>query len=102
MDGRGKDTCVFFLKGRCTRNPCPFIHQSRYDFGASPRNRNKEKVRVFDFGASPRDRNKEKVRVCHKWLKGHCWLGQSCQYLHDISQEVDLWHSKASPMAQRE
>ncbi|KAJ4703054.1 Zinc finger CCCH domain-containing protein [Melia azedarach] len=69
--------CVFWLKGRCNRNPCRYLHVE------SPTvkiNRPTTTRPTQDFN-DPKKTHTQ-IRVCDDWISDSCVYGDKCRFLH--------------------
>ncbi|CAJ1975622.1 unnamed protein product [Sphenostylis stenocarpa] len=113
MDGKfarrseriGGTTCVFWLAGRCNRNPCRFLHtetpsphttasvnaNTSYTHSSSETtptcNPNatlvaKNRVRGGDTTVSKASKNKSSPTICKYWTINNCVHGEQCLNLH--------------------
>ncbi|KAK2642967.1 hypothetical protein Ddye_024730 [Dipteronia dyeriana] len=73
--------CAFWLKGRCTRNPCRFLHPD-----ASIQPPTQVPLQHFD-GPQPQ------IRVCDRWVSGSCAYGEKCRFLHTWFHSDEAKHS---------
>ncbi|KAK3204143.1 hypothetical protein Dsin_018189 [Dipteronia sinensis] len=65
--------CAFWLKGRCTRNPCRFLHPD-----ASIQPPTQVPLQQFDGHV----KTQPQIRVCDHWVSGSCAYGEKCRFLH--------------------
>ena len=79
-----KIKCKFYNRGYCReKSECKFSHlneicQQYYEFG------------VCEEGRGCKERHPNK---CKFWLKGDCWRGENCLYLHkddDLGKEMNV------------
>ncbi|KAK1591746.1 hypothetical protein Q3G72_012854 [Acer saccharum] len=72
--------CAFWLKGRCTRNPCRFLHT---DTSIQP------PTQHFDGHV----KTQPQIRVCDRWVSGSCTYGDKCRFLHTWFHSDEDKHS---------
>ncbi|TXG47984.1 hypothetical protein EZV62_027278 [Acer yangbiense] len=72
--------CAFWLKGRCTRNPCRFLHP---DTSIQP------PIQHFDGHI----KTQPQIRVCDRWVSGSCTYGDKCRFLHTWFHSDEGKHS---------
>ncbi|GFY85952.1 zinc finger WD40 repeat protein 1 [Actinidia rufa] len=96
--GTVNKVCVYWLSGRCTRNPCRFLHsesptskplkQSQYchsnTWHRSSNNsvKNSSTSHRGGSGTESKIARKTQLTVCHYWLSGNCVRGEKCEDLH--------------------
>ncbi|XP_031399760.1 zinc finger CCCH domain-containing protein 48-like [Punica granatum] len=90
----GTKVCSFWLEGRCTRNPCRFLHVEL----PPPRNNNiacrhpvvKPKSgggASNGKGSKGKDGFKPEERLCQHWVSGiSCVKGDKCEFRHSWSR----------------
>ncbi|KAI3429022.1 uncharacterized protein J3R85_008844 [Psidium guajava] len=107
-----REVCSFWLKGRCNRNPCKYLHdaslarnvyhraakQSSYVHEDCP-GKGPESSPVNSASSTSRERGnlstdkspqKPQEKVCHYWMSGNCVKGDACPSLHSWFQGVDF------------
>ncbi|KAI6706013.1 hypothetical protein NL676_008975 [Syzygium grande] len=107
-----RKVCIYWLEGRCNRNPCRFLHdaslprnvyhraakQSSYmpedRHGKGPESSlvNSASSTSIERGDLSKDKNLHKPgeKVCHYWMSGNCVKGDACPYLHSWNLGVDF------------
>ncbi|PSS24341.1 Zinc finger CCCH domain-containing protein [Actinidia chinensis var. chinensis] len=96
--GTVNNVCSYWLAGRCTRNPCRFLHmesppskppkQSQYRHSNTWHRSSNNSVK--NSSASPGERSgseckmakKTQTTVCQYWILGNCVRGEKCEHLH--------------------
>ncbi|KAF8029388.1 hypothetical protein BT93_E1938 [Corymbia citriodora subsp. variegata] len=104
--------CIYWLEGKCNRNPCRFLHDaslpcnvyhraaklSNYISGDCP-GKDPETGPVNSANSTSRDRGdlsteknpqKPQEKVCHYWISGNCVKGDACPFLHTWFRGVDF------------
>ena len=96
--GTVNEVCVYWLSGRCTRNPCRFLH-SESPTSKPPRQsqdrrsntwhrssnnsvRNSSTLHSGGFETESKIARKTQSTVCQYWLSGNCRRGDNCKDLH--------------------
>lgn len=80
--------CSFWLAGKCSRNPCRFLHSEAAlttSYAASP-NHSAPKQSHYSQGHVKKTQNK----MCEYWVTGNCVHGENCKYLHSWSYGDEL------------
>ncbi|TKY69435.1 Zinc finger CCCH domain-containing protein 17 [Spatholobus suberectus] len=91
-------TCVYWLAGRCNRNPCRFLHTSPHSayYHAStpcrharkPRSSSNNNSKTALIGHSECGKNivkpshKSSPNICKYWTNGNCVYGDGCRNIH--------------------
>ncbi|KAL5839454.1 hypothetical protein ACOSQ4_012062 [Xanthoceras sorbifolium] len=65
--------CSFWLKGRCSRNPCRFLH---------PDTSIQQPTQVPNQHLDGSIKTQPHITVCNYWVSGSCTYGDKCRYLH--------------------
>ncbi|KAH9697283.1 zinc finger CCCH domain-containing protein 48 [Citrus sinensis] len=68
--------CAFWLKGRCNRHPCRFLHPEPDPPMIRPR-------RTAPTPSHPQ------ISVCEHWISDSCVYGDKCRFLHSWDDDSD-------------
>ncbi|KAK1324506.1 Zinc finger CCCH domain-containing protein 17 [Acorus calamus] len=107
--------CHFWLAGRCTKNPCPYLHSDPSDSSSTsmaappkrihqnltyrrnpnpnPNGHSSNWGRGQGGGVVGASRASLKEKVCNFWMAGKkCAYGEKCKYLHSwsVGDEISL------------
>ncbi|KAK4769722.1 hypothetical protein SAY87_030254 [Trapa incisa] len=74
--------CSYWLKGRCNRNPCRFLHPELPLQNAS----HLPQGHVACKTIREKDCLKPRERLCHHWVSGTCTKGDKCLFQHSWSR----------------
>ncbi|XP_056161920.1 zinc finger CCCH domain-containing protein 48-like [Syzygium oleosum] len=107
-----RKVCTYWLKGKCNRNPCRFLHdaslprnvyhraakQSSYMRedcpGKGPESSpvNSASSTSRERGDSSKDKNPQKPqeKVCNYWMSDNCVKGNACPFLHSWFHGIDF------------
>ena len=96
--GTVNKVCLYWLSGRCTRNPCRFLH-SESPTSKPPRQSQDRRSNTWHRSSNNSVKNsstshsggleteskiarKTQSTVCQYWLSGNCTRGEKCEDLH--------------------